>query len=313
MWKKVATLKIRSIFYNAGQGIKNIGRNRMFSIASVATMAACIFIFGIFFSVVLNFTYIIRTVETNVGITVMFNEDLAQSDIDRIGSAIVDRTDLVKEIRYVSADETWADFSARYFAGHEDAAEGWENNNDNPLANSAHFEVYPNSIEQQDELVNYIEGLEGVRQVNQSQQASTTLSSMNSLIATVSIAIILILLIISVFLISTTITTGINVRKEEIGIMKLIGATNSFVRLPFILEGILLGLIGAAIPMVIVYFVYNSAISYMLGKFSVLNTFMRGLLPVNAVFKVLLPVSLILGVGIALIGSLIAIHKHLKV
>lgn len=306
-------MKVRSVIYNAGQGIKNIGRNRMFSIASIATMSACIFLFGIFFSVILNFTYIIRTVETNVGITVLFDEDITQSEIDAIGSGIVERTDLVEEIRYVSADETWADFSARYFAGHEDAAQGWENNNDNPLANSSHFEVYPKSIEMQDELVSYIEGLEGVRQVNQSQQASSTLSSMNSLVATVSVAIILILLIISVFLISTTVTTGINVRKEEIGIMKLIGATNAFVRLPFILEGILLGLIGAAIPLVILYFVYNSAITYMIGKFSVLSNFMTGLLPVNAVFKFLLPVSLILGVGIALIGSLIAIHKHLNV
>ena len=306
-------MKIRSVFYNAGQGIKNIGRNRMFSIASVATMSACIFIFGVFFSVMLNLTYIIRQVETNVGITVLFNEDITQSEIDAIGSGILERTDLVKEVRYVSADETWATFSARYFEGHEDAAQGWENSNDNPLANSSHFEVYPNSIEQQEELANYIEGISGVRQVNQSQQASSTLSSMNSLIATVSLAIIVILLIVSIFLISTTVTTGINVRKEEIAIMKLIGATNAFVRLPFILEGIVLGLIGAAIPLIILYFAYNSAITYVLSRFNQLSSFMNGLLPVNAVFRVLLPVSVILGVGIALIGSLIAIHKHLKV
>lgn len=306
-------LKIRSIFYNAGQGAKNIVRNKMFSLASIATMSACIFIFGVFFSIVLNFSYILRNVETNVGITVFFNEDVDQAGIDRIGSEISSQTDMVKEMRYVSADEAWESFSAKYFGGNEEAAEGWRNNNDNPLANSAHFEVYPNNIEQQDKLVSYIKGLDGVRQVNQSEQASTTLSTMNRLIATISIIIILVLLVVSAFLINNTVTVGINVRKEEIAIQKLIGATNAFVRLPFILEGILIGLIGAAIPLVIIYFVYNKAVSYILSRFSVLSSFMNGLLPVNSVYRILLPVGLILGVGIALIGSLAAIHKHLKV
>ncbi len=313
MTKRVAILKIRSIVYNAGQGMKNIVRNKMFSLASIATMSACIFIFGVFFSIVLNFSYILRNVETNVGITVFFDNGIDQASIEMIGADISSQTDMVKKIRYVSADQAWESFSERYFKGNEQAAEGWKNNNDNPLANSAHFEVYPNSIEQQDQLVSYIEGLDGVRQVNQSRQASSTLSSMNKLIATISVIIILILLVVSAFLINTTVTTGINVRREEIGIMKLIGATNSFVRLPFILEGILIGLIGAAIPLIIIYFVYNSAVNYILQRFDVLNNFLNGLLPVNSVYSLLLPIGLALGIGIALIGSVIAIRKHLNV
>jgi cell division transport system permease protein len=129
----------------------------MFSFASIATMAACIFIFGLFFSIVLNFSYILRNVETNVGITVFFDESIDQASIDYIGSQINARTDLVSEIRYVSADEAWETFSNHYFKGNEKAAEGWKNNNDNPLANSAHYEVYPVSIEQQDELVSMLD------------------------------------------------------------------------------------------------------------------------------------------------------------
>ncbi len=285
----------------------------MFSFASIATMAACIFIFGLFFSILMNFNYVLKNVEQNVGITVFFDEGLDQASIDTIGASISARSDLVKEIRYVSADEAWETFSEKYFKGNEKAAEGWKNNNDNPLANSAHFEVYPNKIEQQQELVSFIEVMTGVRQVNQSQQASATLSTMNKLIAGVSIVIILILLAVSAFLISNTITVGINVRREEIGIMKLIGATNSFVRLPFVLEGILIGLIGAAIPLVVIYFLYNRAVDYILSKFSVLENFMNGLLPVNHVFIFLLPIGLVLGVGIALIGTVSAIRKHLQV
>ena len=285
----------------------------MFSIASIATMVACIFIFGLFFSIILNFSYIVKNVETNVGITVFFEEGLDQAAINKIGSQIYARDDMVKEIHYISADEAWESFSQKYFKGNEKAAEGWKNNNDNPLANSAHYEVYPRQIEQQAELVSFIETMPGVRQVNQSQQASRTLTTMNTLIATISIIIMLILLVVSGFLISNTVSVGISVRREEIGIMKLIGATNGFVRMLFILEGLLIGLIGAVIPLIIIYFLYNQAVNYILSRFSVLENFMNGLLPVNNVYRVLLPVGLLLGMGIGLIASLITIHKHLKV
>ena len=126
------------------------------------------------------------------------------------------------------------------------------------------------------------------------------------------IAIILILLAVSVFLISNTVTIGISVRKEEIGIMKLIGATNLFVRAPFLIEGILIGLVGAAIPLGLLYVVYNRVISYVMTEFSVLSNFMA-FMPVSAVFRILLPVGLILGMGIGLVGSIFTIRKHLKV
>lgn len=305
-------MKIRTVGYSAGQGIKNIFRNKMFSFASIMTMAASIFIFGLFFSILLNFTVILRNVETNVGVTVFFNEDVDQVQIDKIGDAIASRDD-VKEVRYISADEAWEIFSQQYFKGNEEASAGFKNNNDNPLANSAHFEVYVNSIERQDQLVDDISAMDGVRQVNQSQKASTTLSTINRLILIVSSIIILILLVVSVFLISNTVSVGVSVRREEIAIMKLIGATNAFVRLPFILEGIVIGIIGAVIPLIILYFLYDRAVNYILTRFSVLENFMNGLLPVGQVFNILIPIALILGVVIGLIGSLVTVHKHLKV
>lgn len=306
-------MRISTVGYSAKQGVKNIWRNKMFSLASLATMGACIFLFGLFFSIIINFTYILKNVETNVGITVFFDEDLDQASIDLIGQEICNRTDVVKECKYVSADEAWESYAEQYFEGNTQAAEGFKANNDNPLANSAHYEVYVNNIEDQESLAEYIKGLDGVRAVNQSQQASATLSTVNKLIATVSVIIIIILLAVSVFLISNTVTVGITVRKEEIGIMKLIGATNVFVRLPFILEGILIGLVGAAIPLTLLYFLYNQAVKYILTRFSVLQDFMNGLLPVDQVFRILLPVGLILGMGIGFVGSMLTIRKHLKV
>ena len=181
-----------------------------------------------------------------------------------------------------------------------------------PLATSAHYEVYVYQVETQDALAEYIRSLDGVREVKQAEGATTTLTTMNRVIGYVSIAIILILLAVSVFLISNTVTIGISVRKEEIGIMKLIGATNLFVRAPFLIEGILIGLVGAAIPLGLLYVVYNRVISYVMTEFSVLSNFMA-FMPVSAVFRILLPVGLILGMGIGLVGSIFTIRKHLKV
>ena len=125
-------------------------------------------------------------------------------------------------------------------------------------------------------------------------------------------AIILILLCVAVFLISNTVAIGISIRKEEIGIMKLIGATNFFVRAPFLIEGMIIGLIGAIIPLVLLFVMYKKVIEYVLKKFSMLSSVVQ-FMSVTQVFEVLTPVALILGMGIGLFGSVITIRKHLRV
>ena len=141
---------------------------------------------------------------------------------------------------------------------------------------------------------------------------ANTLSDFNKLIGYVSAAIIIILLMVAVFLISNTITVGIGVRREEIEIMKLIGATDYFVRAPFIVEGIFIGMIGSVIPLVILYLMYGKVIGYIIERFVFLNNVLK-FLPVQTVFKTLVPVALILGVGIGFLGSRITIRKHLSV
>ena len=130
--------------------------------------------------------------------------------------------------------------------------------------------------------------------------------------AYVSLAIVILLLAVAFFLISNTITMGISVRQEEIGIMKLIGATDFFVRSPFVIEGILLGVIGAAIPMGILYVIYEKIIAYVMEKFHMLGSFLQ-FLDVNYVFQYLLPVGIGLGIGIGFIGSIFSVRKHLRV
>lgn len=302
-------MRISTVGYTMKQGVKNIGRNKLFSLASVATMAACIFLFGLFFSVILNFNYIVKKAEEGVAITVFFEENLEDSKVEAIGDALRDRDDVLK-VTYVSANEAWDTFKDEYFGESKDLAEGFKD--DNPLAGSDNYEVYMKDVESQKEVVKFAEGLDGVRKVNKSDVVAKTLSSVNKLILYVSAAIILILLIVTVFLISNTVTIGITVRKEEIAIMKYIGAKDYFVRGPFIVEGILIGLVGAAIPLAGLYVVYDKAIDYIMTRFSILNNILD-FMPVWDVYKILLPTGLLLGVGIGFIGSFFTIRKHLKV
>lgn len=282
----------------------------MFSTASIATMSACIFLFGLFFAIVINFRFMVKNVEEGVAVTVLFEEEVDQATINGIGNQIA-QLDGVTDIQYTSAEEAWTQFSQSYFG--EDAekyAEGFAN--DNPLAKSSSYSVYVDTIEKQDAIVEKIKQIEGVREVNQMKDATQTLSTFNTLLTYISVAIILILLCVAVFLISNTVSIGISIRKEEISIMKLIGATNFFVRGPFLIEGMIIGLIGAAIPLVLLYVLYNKVVTYVLTKFSMLSGVVQ-FLSVQQVFEVLVPVALALGMGIGLFGSIITIRKHLRV
>ena len=302
-------MRISTFFYTIKQGLKNIWKNKMFSLASIATMTACIFLFGLFYTIVTNFQSMVKDAESGVAVTVFFDEGISQDKIDEIGDLIRARAE-VSNLEFVSADDAWDSFKQTYFEGNEAAAESFAG--DNPLANDASYSIYMNDISMQQTLVTYLQSVDGIREVKQSAVVANTLTDFNKLIGYVSAGIIIILLGVAVFLISNTITVGISVRREEIGIMKLIGATDYFVRAPFVVEGIVIGLIGAAIPLGILYVLYGRIIDYIGEKFRKLSNMMK-FLPADEVFHTLVPVALILGVGIGFIGSRITIRKHLKV
>lgn len=301
-------MRINTFFYSIGQGFKNIFRNGMFSLASIATMSACIFMFGVFYILIANVNVMVQSVEEGVAITVFFESGLEETRIKEIGEDIKKRTE-VKEVVYVSAEEAWESFKDVYFEGNEEYAAGFT---DNPLAEHANYEVYLKDVSQQTGLVTYLRNIEGVREVKQSQAVADTLTEFNKILSLVSTGIILILLCVAVFLINNTVTVGISVRKEEIGIMKLIGATDFLVRFPFVVEGIIIGLVGAAIPLVLLFVLYDKIVIYVAEKFSFVGSLMDFVQP-QILFKGLTPVALLLGVGIGFLGSLWTVRKHLKV
>ena len=281
----------------------------MYSLASMATMAACIFMFGIFFCLVQNVNYIVKLAESGVAVTVFFDEDMTESDILAVGDKIENRKE-VSKMKFVSAEEAWDEYKEVYFSENPKLAEGFAD--DNPLANSAHFEIYVSDVSLQDELVTYIQSMDGVRKINQSEDIANILSDFNVLVGYASVAIIGLLLAVSIFLISNTVTIGINSRREEIGIMKLIGATNAFVRTPFLIEGIVIGLVGAIIPMLALFFGYRELVAYVTGEFNLLTGVLK-FLPAIELFKTLVPIAMVLSVGIGFFGSFFTTRKHLRV
>lgn len=299
-------MKISTLFYTIKQGLANIFRNKWFSLASIATISACLFLFGLFYAIVANFQNILKTAEEGVSVTVFFKEGTEDVRIEDIGQQIAARVE-VAEVKFQSDDEVWATFGPEYFG--EDYAEGFP---ENPLEGEDNYEIFLSDVSMQDALVTWLESIPEVRKVNYSEMTANTLSGMNLLIAYVSLGIIVILLAVSVFLISNTVAIGISVRKEEINIMKYIGATDFFVRSPFVLEGMLIGLIGAAIPLGLIYSLYNYALNYVIERFEMLSSFLN-FLTVEEIFKILTPVSLIVGIGIGFFGSISTVRKHLHV
>lgn len=298
-------MRISNIFYAIGQSFRNMGKNKGYTCASIATISACLFMFGLFFSVLFNIRSIMNTAEQGVSVTVFFQEGTTEDEILQLKVAVEERPE-VSRVEYISADQAWESFSQDYLEGYADGF------TENPLANSANLEIYLSDVSKQADLVNYLEGLDQVREVNRSELTADTLSGANTLIMYASIAIIAMLLVVSVFLISNTIAMGITTHWEEISIMKYIGATDLFVRAPYVIEGVMIGLVGTVIPLILVYWLYNKAVEVITGKFSVLMNFLQ-FQSVDAVFRYLLPVSLVLGVGIGFFGSIITVRKHLHV
>ena len=302
-------MSFSTCWYCLKQGLKNICRNIWFSLASVATISACIFLFCLFFSIVSNIRFMVHHVESTVGITVLFDENLTEEEILSLGDEI-GKLPEIREMKYVSAQEAWDSFKAEYFAGHEELAEGFAE--DNPLAGSASYVIFLNDISEQENFVAYLQGITGVRQVNYSSTTAAGFSSFNKMLGLLSLVIIGVLLAVAVFLISNTISVAAAFRRRESQIMRLIGATNFMIRAPFIVEGVVIGLIGAVIPLAGMYVLYTRMVVYLMERFHILSN-MLYFIPIGNIYPVMVAVSMALGVGIGFFGSFFTIRRSLKV
>lgn len=289
--------RIRTLGYCILQGIRGVWKNRVYSLASAATISACLLLLGIFYFVAANFNHMVKSAETLIGVTVFFDEGISEERIFQIRDEIRLRTE-VAEVAYISADDAWENYKEKSL--NAEMAETF--GSDNPLKNAASLEVHINEAAKQKTLVRFIESIDGVRKVNHSESIADSFEGIRMIVWIVSAGLIAVLAAVAIFLIRTTISTGINVRREEISIMSIIGATDFFIRAPFMVEGILIGILGTILPLGLLQVFYSQVIDTLKAQFETIFTKLN-FLERAEIMKQFLPLALLFGVGLCFLTS----------
>jgi len=298
--------KIRTLFYCIGQGIRSTWKNRVYSLASAGTITACLLLLGVFYFVIANFNHAVESVESMVGITVFFEEGTSEERILAIKDNIRMRVE-VADVVYISAAEAWEKYKEESLNEELSATFG----SDNPLADSASLEVSLSDVSMQNALVRHVESLENVRKVNHSESIAESFEGIKTLLWVISFGLIAILVAVAVFLIRTTISTGINVRKEEISIMSIIGATEFFIRAPFVVEGVMIGILGSILPLGMLYLAYGEVIRTLKEQFESVFTTMN-FIERTEIMGQFIPLALAFSLGIGIVASHMTAKRQIR-
>lgn len=300
-------MKIKTLFYCLTKGINSLIKNRLMTVASISIIMASLFVVSVFYCVVVNLNFILDEFEHKIGIAVFFEETATENDILTLKNQLEIR-DEVSSVEYISETEAWDTFKEEYFTGREELLEGFDD--DNPLKGSASLQILFEDISKQDALISLLNEEAVVRYVKEAGEVTTVVQNVNRLVTYISIALIGVLTIVSLFIVSNTIRMAMTVRKREITIMRYIGAKNLMIRGPFIVEGVITGLIGAAIPLGIIYYFYDSVIQSLSIQFYLLRDFLV-FLTIDELMSTLVPVVLITGAALGYLGSKLTVSKYL--
>ena len=302
----IGMLKIRTLFYCLKQGIRSTWKNRVYSLASAGTITACLLLLGVFYFVVANFNYAVESAESLVGITVFFEDGTEEAQILETKEKIKLRME-VADVVYISAEEAWENYKRDSL--NEELTKTF--GSDNPLQNSASLEVSLSDVTMQDALVRYVKSLESVRKVNHSESIAESFAGIKTMVWLISIGLIAILVAVAVFLIRTTISIGINVRREELSIMSIIGATDFFIRAPFVVEGLFIGILGSLLPVGILYVVYGEVVRTLKKQFeSVFST--MNFIDRMEIMRRFIPLALTFSLGIGIIASHMTAKRQIR-
>ncbi len=291
--------------YLIKEGFRSTFKQKKMTSASIIIMCATMFIFGLFFVIGENVNSVITQIESQQGIQIFIEEDATDEEIETLGSQIR-AINGVNRATFVSKEDALN--SMKTTLGDESLFEGWDEENPFP----ASYFVTLTDLSLNEQVQSEILALDNVDEI---QSQNTTINRLQSLangIQITTIIILFLLIIISIFIISYTIKLTVHARRREISIMKYVGATNSFIRGPFIVEGVIIGVISAIITLVILGVSYNAVMSG-IGESVLIQEIGIGLLSFSEMFYLVLAVYLILGVGIGVLGSTISMRKYLKV
>lgn len=302
--KEDMTMKWSTLRYLFKEGIVGLWRNRTMALASMGTIILCLMILGMSFAIGKNIDYMIVQVEAKFGVTAYLEDGLTSNEVEVLKGKI-EALPEIKSVTYVSKEDALKTFSeenenANLFAMFKE---------DNPLP--ASFEIITNDIKEQQKLVEMLNGFEGVDETIYFENETETFINIRNTVNGICYGIMICLIVVGLMLMSNTIKLTVYVRRREINIMKYVGATDVFIQVPFLIEGIIIGLLGSLLSIALVSVSYQGIYTKAAAATGVLGDI--ALLPAGGIMQALIPIFIGLGVGIGLVGSAFAIHRHLNV
>lgn len=302
-------MKYNVVGYFIGEGIRNIFKNKKSAISAITVMLLCMIMFGAFFALGQNINHIMNTVEEAQGMQVYFKLGTKDERMEQIGEQIK-QIDGVNKVEFVSKEDGFNEMKESW----KDNASALEGISSDRLPDS--YRVTLSKLELNEQIQEQIKTIVGddlhSDGITSSNKVITTIMKIGNGVRIFTLALLLILILFAVVIISNTIKLTVHARRKEISIMKYVGATNNFIRGPFIVEGVLIGIIAALIAILVVGLMYNSIISN-IGQSEIVKELEITFVTFSDMFRLLIMVNLILGIGIGVIGSSISMRKYLEV
>jgi len=302
--KVVMTVKYNIFSYLIGEGFRNTMKNKKSTFAALSIMIATMIIFGCFFAIIENIDSFLTELEHSQAIQVFMDIDISEEEVNKIGKDI-QALDGVNSVQFVSEEDA-INIMKDWFENNEELLEGVEGIF--PLSYIVNFSDLSMSEQVQEKILD----MDGIDSIQNKNETTNTLLSLGNAIRIVSLIILAFLIVVSLFIISNTIKLTVHARRKEISIMKYVGATNAFIRWPFVVEGIIIGVVAAGISLLVIGLLYNWIATQLMASVLIQKL---GIILVNFsdMFTLLVGVYAILGIGMGVIGSMISMKKYLEV
>lgn len=300
-------MKFNVISYLIGEGFKNILKNKKSTMSALTTMCLCMLVFGLFFIIGENINNIMNTIEDAQGMKVYFKYDLQEDKIKEYGEKI-EQLDGINNITYESKEYGLNALKESF----KESASALDGLGFEQM--EAAYKITLSDLSRNEPIQEEIKSIVGedLSQITSSNQEIATLMSIGNGVRIFTLGLLVILVIIALVIIGNTIKLTVHARRKEISIMKYVGATNSFIRWPFIVEGMIIGIVAALITILLVGLAYNALIPKLLES-QVVKTLEVTFVTFNDMFNVLMIVFFALGIGIGVIGSMMSMRKYLEV
>ena len=299
-------MKFNIISYLIGEGFKNVFKNKKSTFSAILSMCISMLVFGLFFVIGENVNHIMNTVEASQEIQVFIKNDATEEEIKEIGEKIK-AIEGVNKATYVSKEEA-LDIMQEKVGEKSYLLKGYEENNFLP----ASYKITLTDLKLASQVEAQINEIENIKKITSSNETISKLISIAKVVRIITAAILIGLVVGSIFIIANTIKLTVYARRREISIMKYVGATNSFIRWPFSVEGIVIGIISAAISVLIVGGVYKIVAAKLLET-TIVKSLGITFVGFSQMFTMIILVYLCLGIGIGIIGSTLSMKKYLEV